>query len=568
MAIKDYELWVNNANLETYLRTELEMMNEAEKFDAFYQNLEFGTGGMRGLVGAGTNRMNIYTIRKANFGFARYLLNRFHDVIHRGIVIAYDNRHFSREFALESAKVMASNGIKAYLFEGIRPTPELSFAVRYLNAIGGIVITASHNPPTYNGYKIYDENGCQLVPNLANQVIEYVNGIEDVFNLVVKDEDTLRSMGLIETIGETVDQAYINMVKGIQLNPNLDKSKLRLVFTPLHGTANVIARNVLRDTGYHNVFVVESQTSPDPDFSTVKSPNPEDPESYTLGIELANTVNADLVIATDPDADRVGIAVKHQDEYVLLNGNQTGAILLYYILTQRRIQNRLPKDGVVFNTIVTSNFGKVIAESFGLKVTSTLTGFKFIGEQIQELQHHDQAFLFGYEESYGYLIADFVRDKDAIQSLLMIAEAACYFKHFGKTLYDVLLDLYANFGYYQEKLISLTLTGSEGQAKIKRILDSLRQKPISHVTGMKVIAIEDYLTRTRYESETVKVLTLPKSNVLKYILEDGSWFVLRPSGTEPKMKLYIGTVSDNLEKSQNKIQRIETMVMDFIHQVN
>jgi phosphoglucomutase len=568
MSVKQlYDKWMNYPQLESYLKEALEALDETQIEDAFYQNLEFGTGGMRGEVGPGINRMNVYTIRKANEGFARYLLNKFHDVIHRGVVIAYDNRHYSKEFAMESAKVMASRGIKAFIFESLRPTPELSFAVRHLNAIGGIVVTASHNPPQYNGYKIYDENGCQLVPNLADQVIDYVNNIEDVFDLVIEEEEVLRAKGLIQTIGEAVDLEYINRVKEIQLNPNLDKSNLKLVFTPLHGTSNMIGRRVLRECGYHNLHVVEEQTIPDPNFSTVKSPNPEDAEAFTLAIELGKQVSADILIATDPDADRVGVAVKHKDDYILLTGNQTGAILINYILTQRRIQNRLPKEGIVYNTIVTSSFGAAIAKNYGVEVESTLTGFKFIGEKANEIKYTNKEFVFGYEESYGYLIADFVRDKDSIQSILLIAEAASYYKHFDKTLYDVLFELYEEYGYYIESLYSLVLKGKEGQERISRILDHFRNNELDQVAGLSVIAKEDYLLQKRVDHNGESRLTLPKSNVVKFFLEDGSWFVLRPSGTEPKMKLYVGVVSDGLQTSQTKNKAIETHVLSILNTV-
>ena len=570
---KQYEKWLNSPNLENYLVDELKDMSKKQIEDAFYQNLEFGTGGMRGIVGAGTNRMNIYTVRKANTGFARYLLNKYHDVIHRGVVIAFDNRHFSKEFAVETAKVMASHGIKAYIFESLRPTPELSFSVRHLNAIGGVVITASHNPPQYNGYKIYDEQGCQLVPEIADQVIENVNNIQDVFELTVKDEQELRDKGLIVTIGEEVDVEYINKVKSIQLNPNLDKSNLKMVFTPLHGTANMIGRRMLRESGYNNVSVVEEQTIMDPDFSTVKSPNPEEAEAFTLAIECGKKTDADLLVATDPDGDRIGVAVKTttkineeetRDDYVLLTGNQTGAILIKYILSQRRIQNRLPKQGVVYNTIVTSALGAEIAKAFNCEVESTLTGFKYIGEKVEGTTLSNKEFVFGYEESYGYLIADFVRDKDSIQSLLLIAEAASYYKHFDKTLYDVLFELYEEYGYYREGLESISLKGKHGQERIGRILNHFRSMHLYEVAGIRVVSSEDYLTSLRHDKDGQSDLSLPTSNVLKYTLEDGSWFVLRPSGTEPKMKIYVGVISDSLETSENKKKIITEKVLSII----
>ncbi len=564
-----YEQWIKNPNLELYLRNNLEKMTEREIEDAFYTDLEFGTGGMRGEVGPGTNRMNMYTIRKANVGFSQYLLNRFPDAKARGVVIAYDNRHYSKEFALESAKVLASFGIKAYLFESLRPTPELSFAVRYLRAIGGIVVTASHNPPQYNGYKIYDENGCQLVPHLADEVIRYVNQIDDVFSIHIKEESYLQSLGLIEMIGETVDKAYLEMVKGIQLNKEMDKSNIKIVFTPLHGTSNIPVRKVLNECGYHNLHVVTSQCVPDPDFSTVKSPNPEDGESFALAIELGKETDADILIATDPDADRVGLAVKNKkNEYLLLTGNQTGALLINYILSQREKKGILPKKGVVYNTIVTSSFGAEIAKSYGMEVESTLTGFKFIGEKAEEIANTDKTFVFGYEESYGYLISDFVRDKDSIQSVLMCCEMASYYKHQNKSLYEILYELYEQYGYYVESLINISLKGIEGQEKIARILSDFRNNKPFVVAQTDVAVIEDYLEGKRYDHTRCSELTLPKSNVLKFILADESWFVLRPSGTEPKLKIYVGVKGDNQKLSEQKNERIKTYVLKRIENIN
>ncbi|QVK17319.1 phospho-sugar mutase [Mycoplasmatota bacterium] len=566
---KQYNHWIDYPNLENNLRKQLSQMTSQALEEAFYTDLQFGTGGMRGEVGPGTNRMNIYTIRKANVGFAQYLSNHFPNSQDRGIVIAYDNRHFSSEFAIESAKVMATYGIKTYLFDGIRPTPELSFAVRHLNAIGGIVVTASHNPPQYNGYKIYDENGCQLVPHLADEVIKNVNNIQNIFSIHIEEEKDLRNKGLIVTIGKAVDDAYIEKVKGIQLNKDMDKSNIKIVFTPLHGTANIPAQRVLSECGYSQVYPVKSQCVPDPNFSTVKFPNPEDGDAFQLAIEQGELVDADILIATDPDADRVGLAVKnHQNEYILLTGNQTGAILLSYILSQRKQQGTLPNKGVVFNTIVTSSFGAEIAKKYGLEVESTLTGFKFIGEKAKEIENTDKTFVFGYEESYGYLIADFVRDKDSIQSVLMCCEAANYYKQQNKTLYDVLLELYEEYGYYIESLVNISLKGIEGQEKIKQILTDFRQNRPENVSGQKVIVVEDYLEGKRYDTNGISLLTLPKSNVIKFTLEDGSWFVLRPSGTEPKLKIYVGVTSEDKQESENKNNQIKQYVLDRIEKLS
>ncbi len=562
---KQYNHWVDFPHLDKNLKKELSNMTEHELEDSFYTDLKFGTGGMRGEVGPGTNRMNIYTIRKANYGFSQYVLNRFEDAKERGVVIAYDNRHFSAEFALESARVLATQGIKAYLFDDLRPTPELSFAVRYLNAIGGIVVTASHNPPQYNGYKIYDENGCQLVPRLADEVIKYVNEIQDIFTIHIDEEKVLRDKGLIVDIGKEVDDQYIENVKSIQLNKDMDKSNLKIVFTPLHGTANIPAQRVLQECGYPHVYPVKSQCVKDPDFSTVSSPNPEDGDAFALAIELGEKIDADILIATDPDADRVGLAVKNlEDEYILLTGNQTGAILLNYILSQRQRQGALSKEGVVYNTIVTSSFGAEIAKKYELEVESTLTGFKYIGEKAEEIKDTEKEFVFGYEESYGYLIADFVRDKDSIQSVLMCCEAASYYKHLGKTLYEILLSLYEEYGYYFESLVNISLKGIEGQQKIKQILTDFRVNQPTMVSGLKIVAVEDYLEGKREDENGVSELTLPKSNVIKFILEDKSWFVLRPSGTEPKLKVYVGVVSHDQPASEYKNEMIKQYILTRI----
>lgn len=563
-----YNEWKNYPDLETDLRKELLEMTSAMLEDAFYTDLQFGTGGMRGVIGAGTNRMNIYTIRKANVGFAKYLLHHHTDAKSRGVVIAYDNRHYSKEFAYESARVMASYGIKAYVFDDLRPTPELSFAVRNLHAVGGIVVTASHNPPQYNGYKIYDENGCQLVPHLADEVIEYVNEIKDIFALQVLDFDVLKNKGLITIIGKEIDDKYIEMVKTIQINKNLNKDNIKIVFTPLHGTANVLGRRLLSECGYENVYVVESQTVNDPNFSTVKYPNPEDKEAFTLALELGKKLDADILIATDPDADRVGIAIKHQNEYEFLNGNQTGALLLNYILSNYKEKGILPQKGVVYNTIVTSNFGSVIARKYGLEVESTLTGFKFIGEKAKEIENSDKKFVFGYEESYGYLISPFVRDKDSLQSLLMCVEAVSYYKEQNKTLIDCLYELYEEYGYYLDSLVNITLTGIAGQNKIKNILDDFRKNKPENISGIEVETIEDYLISTKYDKTGESKLILPKSNVLKFILNDGSWFVLRPSGTEPKLKIYIGVVGESLAEGEEKIKQINEYVLKRINSLN
>lgn len=570
MYLEQYNNWMNQENLETYLKEQLKNLTEAEIEDAFYRNLEFGTGGMRGVVGPGTNRMNIYTIRKANVGFAKYLLNLGEHVKEQGVVIAYDCRHFSPEFAMESAKVLATYGIKAYIFESLRPTPELSFAVRYLKAAGGIVITASHNPPEYNGYKLYDESGCQLVPHQGDAVIELVEQVQDIFSIEIESEAELKAAGLIEIIGETIDSAYINAVKTLEINPTCNKKDLKIVFSPLHGTANLPVRRVLTECGYEQLNVVDAQCAPDPNFSTVASPNPEETSAFEMAIQMAKEIDADIAMATDPDADRVGLAVKNSEgEYVLLTGNQTGAILIHYILSQKKAQGKLPTKGKVFNTIVTSDMGAKIARAYGFEVISTLTGFKFIGEQARILEDTDYEYIFGYEESYGYLIGDFVRDKDSVQSVLMCAEAAAYYKQNGKTLYDVLLELYETYGCYREDLVTITLKGKVGAEKIQAILKDFRENTPNVIANKAIISLEDYQASTYLDlnTQTNSDILLPKSNVLKYTFEDGSWFVLRPSGTEPKAKIYIGVIADTIEAADEQVVNIKEAVLTRVNNI-
>ncbi len=509
--------------------------------------------------------MNKYTIRKANYGFGMYLSNKYKGELERGVVIAYDNRHKSVEFAKESASVLASFGIKTYLFESLRPTPELSFAVRYLGAIGGIVVTASHNPPKYNGYKIYDEDGCQLVPRYADKVIEHVNSVEDVFAIDYVDYEEALESGLVEIIGEVIDKKYLDMVDSVQLNQDIDKN-LKIVFTPLHGTSAKIGLVALERNGY-DVIPVKEQLVPDPNFSTVKSPNPENKEAFEMAIQYGKKHNADILIATDPDADRLGVAVKHNGEYLLLTGNQTGAILVDYILRTRQEKGTLPEKGMVYNTVVTSELGAEIARSYGMEVESTLTGFKFIGEKAKEIENTEYEFMFGYEESYGYVVKDFVRDKDSIQALLLISEVANLGKRRGLTLYDYLMVLYKEHGYFKEDLVNIVLEGEAGEAKIKEIIEYFRENKPTSVLGLRVFKVEDYLTRTRYFEKHTDPIDLPISNVLKFVLEDGSWFVLRPSGTEPKLKIYIGVLGESLEASELKNKALKEAVINLIDKI-
>lgn len=568
-----YEKWINHPDLDAEMRTQLEELRGDEKAleESFYKGLEFGTGGMRGEIGPGTNRMNLYTVRKASEGLARHIEELGEDAKKRGVAIAYDSRHQSPEFALEAAKTLGQHGIQTYVFEALRPTPELSFAVRHLNAVAGIVITASHNPPEYNGYKVYGEDGAQLTIEPANNLISKVNAVENELLIEVADEAELRSSGLLKLIGEEIDAAYLEQLKTIQLRPDIIDSQadqMKIVFTPLHGTGNEPVRTGLEAFGFKQVTVVKEQELPDAEFSTVTSPNPEEHAAFELAITYGKQLDADLLIATDPDADRLGVAVKNATgEYVVLTGNQTGALMLEYLLSQKREKGILPENGVVLKTIVTSEFGRVIASEYGLDTVDTLTGFKFIGEKIKEYRASGEyQFQFGYEESYGYLIGDFVRDKDAVQAALLISEVAAFYKSKGMTLYDGLLALFEKYGFYREGLQSLTMKGKEGSEKIAGIMSHFRQQPPAEVNGQRITVMEDYQGRKRVEagSQTETGIDLPKSNVLKYYLEDGSWFCLRPSGTEPKIKFYFGVKGDSLEQSESMLTSLQAGVMKLV----
>ncbi|XFA99806.1 phospho-sugar mutase [Candidatus Izemoplasma sp. B36] len=562
-----YEKWINYPKLDSFVKKDLEDKKENELEDMFYTNLSFGTGGMRGILGAGTNRLNIYTIRRANVGLAKYLLKTYKpEQLSRGVVIAHDNRRMSREFAKESAMVLGAFGINSYLFEGLRPTPELSFAVRETNALAGIVVTASHNPPNYNGYKIYDEFGCQYTPRYANEIVSYVNEIDDLFSIKTIDYEELLAKKMLVILGEPMDRAYLDAVKTVAIYPEI-KKPLKIVFTPLHGTSGYLGERLLKETGY-NVYPVKEQMINDPDFPTVKLPNPEEKSAFELAEKLGRKIKSDLLIATDPDADRLGIGVLHNDNYIYLSGNQTGALMIYYLLSQKSKLNKLPKKGVVFNTVVTSNLGAIIAKSFGMDVISTLTGFKFIGEQARYLENDDREFVFGYEESYGYVVKDFVRDKDSLQAILLIAEAATYYHvEENKTLYDKLIDIYKAYGYYYEGLKNIHLLGKTGSERISRIMDSFRTNNLESLNNIKVIAKEDFQLSKKYINNSVEEITLPKSNVIKYYLEDDSWFVLRPSGTEPKLKIYVGVIGTSVEHAQSKVEEIKNEVNKLVEMV-
>ncbi|MEC1261781.1 phospho-sugar mutase [Bacillus swezeyi] len=569
-----YERWKKNENLDPELRSLLleREGNEKELEDCFYKKLEFGTAGMRGEIGPGPNRMNVYTVRKASAGLASYIAANGEEAKKRGAVIAYDSRHKSPEFAMEAAKTLAANGVQTYLFDELRPTPELSFAVRELNAYAGIVITASHNPPEYNGYKVYGDDGAQLPPEAADRLVGHVNAIENELDIPAGDEDALKEKGMIKVIGEDIDQAYLDKLTSISVNPDLSqKTEVKVIFTPLHGTANKSVRRGLKALGYEHVTVVPEQELPDPDFSTVSSPNPEEHAAFEYAIKLGEEKEADILIGTDPDADRLGVAVKDQEgRYVVLTGNQTGALLLHYLLSQKQQKGILPENGVVLKTIVTSEMGRDIAASFGLDTIDTLTGFKFIGEKMK--QYHasgEYTFQFGYEESYGYLIGDFARDKDAVQAALLAVEVCAFYKKEGKSLYDGLMELYKTFGYYREGLKSLTLKGKEGAEQIAAILSSFRKQPPLSIAGKDVMSAEDYLIgkRTLLKENKEETIDLPKSNVLKYFLEDGSWFCLRPSGTEPKVKFYFAVKGQSNQDSEARLKTLTDEVMNKIDEL-
>ncbi|MGR3766030.1 phospho-sugar mutase [Rossellomorea sp. NS-SX7] len=572
----NYEKWMNFATVDRELKSELLKIENDEKEieELFYKYLEFGTGGIRGELGPGTNRLNIYMIRKATEGLAQYIEAQGEEAKQQGVAIAYDSRHKSPEFALEVAKTLGQHGIKSYLFKELQPTPVLSFAVRYLNAFAGIVITASHNPPEYNGYKVYGPDGGQIPPETADELIQYVNGVENELDIEVAEEEELVSNGTLTYVSEEVVQAYQKELLTIKQNDSViekTSESLKIVFTPLHGTANIPVREGLKNFGFKNITVVKEQELPDPNFSTVKSPNPEEHTAFELAIQYGEREDADILMGTDPDTDRLGVAVKNSEgKYEVLTGNQMGALMLHYLLSQKKQKGTLPENGMVIKTIVTSEIGRVIAESFGIPTLDTLTGFKFIGEKIQEFEMTgEHSFLFGYEESYGYLIGDFVRDKDAVQAAIFAAEVAAYYKSQGKSLYDGLMEVFERYGYFRESLQSLTLKGKAGSEQIDGILAEFGKKMPIEINGVRVSVIEDYKTSEQkvVSEDTTNALNLPKSNVIKYFLEDGSWFCVRPSGTEPKAKFYFGVRGSSLDDSKDKLQKLEESVMERVHQM-
>ena len=567
---ENFQKWVDFAELPDYLRQDLENMDEKTKEDAFYTNLEFGTAGMRGLIGAGTNRINIYVVRQATEGLARLIESKGGNEKERGVAIAYDSRHFSPEFAFESAAVLAKHGIKSYVFESLRPTPELSFAVRHLNCFAGIMITASHNPAPFNGYKVYGEDGGQMPPHDADALTTYIRAIENPFAIEVADVEAEKASGLIEVIGEAVDAEYLKEVKDVNINPSLIEEfgkDMKIVYTPLHGTGEMLARRALAQAGFDSVQVVEAQATPDPDFSTVKSPNPENQAAFALAEELGRQVGADVLVATDPDADRVGVEVLQKDgSYLNLSGNQIGAIMAKYILEAHKNAGTLPENASLCKSIVSTDLVTKIAESYGATMFNVLTGFKFIAEKIQEFEEkHNHTYMMGFEESFGYLIKPFVRDKDAIQAVLVVAELAAYYRSRGLTLADGIEEIYKEYGYYAEKTISVTLSGVDGAEQIKAIMAKFRENGPKEFNNTAITVVEDFKAQTSTAADgTVTALTTPPSDVLKYTLADGSWIAVRPSGTEPKIKFYIAVVGESNEDSQTKIANIEAEINAFV----
>ena len=567
---ENFQIWADFADLPDYLRRDLENMDEKTKEDAFYTNLEFGTAGMRGLIGAGTNRINIYVVRQATEGLARLIESKGGNEKERGVAIAYDSRHFSPEFAFESAAVLAKHGIKSYVFESLRPTPELSFAVRHLNCFAGIMITASHNPAPFNGYKVYGEDGGQMPPHDADALTTYIRAIENPFAVEVADVEAEKASGLIEVIGEAIDAEYLKEVKDVNINPTLIEEfgkDMKIVYTPLHGTGEMLARRALAQAGFDSVQVVEAQATPDPDFSTVKSPNPESQAAFALAEELGRQVGADVLVATDPDADRVGVEVLQKDgSYLNLSGNQIGAIMAKYILEAHKNAGTLPENAALCKSIVSTDLVTKIAESYGATMFNVLTGFKFIAEKIQEFEEkHNHTYMMGFEESFGYLIKPFVRDKDAIQAVLVVAELAAYYRSRGLTLADGIEEIYKEYGYYAEKTISVTLSGVDGAEQIKAIMAKFRENGPKEFNATAVSITEDFKAQTSTAADgTVTALTTPPSDVLKYTLADGSWIAVRPSGTEPKIKFYIAVVGESNEESQAKIANIEAEINAFV----
>ncbi|MFT8347616.1 phospho-sugar mutase [Clostridium saccharoperbutylacetonicum] len=565
-----YNLWIESDVINEETKNELKSISDEKEIeDRFYQDLDFGTGGLRGIIGAGSNRMNIYTVAKATQGFADYLNANFKEP---SLAIAYDSRNMSKEFAKAAALTLCANNVKVFLYESLRPTPVLSFTVRELKCCGGIVVTASHNPKIYNGYKVYDEFGGQVTDEKANIIINCVNAVDDFSKIKNIDENIALEKGLLKYIGEDIDRVYYDRVKGLTIRTDLVKEKadkLNVIYTPIHGSGNVPVRAVLKELGYSNVKVVKEQEAPDGNFPTASYPNPENPDVFKLALDMAKDENPDIIFGTDPDCDRIGVVVKDSSgEYRVLTGNQTGLLLTHYVLSSLKETNKLPQNGVVIKTIVTTEGARRIAEDFNIELMDVLTGFKYIGEKIREFEDAgNKTYLFGFEESYGYLAGDFVRDKDAVIASMLVCEMCLYYKQQGKSLYDALIDLYEEYGYFTENLVSIELKGKEGQEKIASCIEAMRNDPLNEVDGVKIVKRLDY--KLSIEEDTVNniktTIDLPKSNVLKYILENGSYFVVRPSGTEPKMKVYLAVKSNSLDNAGKDIAEFKEKVMEKIN---
>ena len=566
-----YKQWCTDPYFSEETRAELKSIegNEKEIEDRFYKNLEFGTAGLRGVIGNGTNRMNIYTVRRASQGLANFIIKE--NGQSKGVAIAYDSRHMSPEFCDEAALCLNANGIKAYVFPSLRPTPELSFAVRHLGCIAGIVITASHNPSEYNGYKVYWEDGAQITAPKDSLIINEVNSITDFGTLKTMDKDEAIKAGLYNVVADEVDDAYIAELKKQVINPDVVKEmgdKLVAVYTPLHGTGNIPARRVLKEIGLNKVYVVPEQELPDGDFPTVGYPNPEDPKAFELALKLADEVNADVVLATDPDADRLGVYAKDSatGKYMSFTGNMSGMLIAEYILSEKKAKGILPKNGALIKTIVTTNLADVVAKEYNVKLIEVLTGFKYIGEQIKLFeQNHSYEYVFGFEESYGCLVGTHARDKDAIVAVMMLCEAAAYYKKQGLTLWDQMLRIYEKYGYFKETLVSITKKGKEGLAEIQGMLDKLRSNPPKEIGGYKVLETRDYNNNTVTKADgTVTETGLPKSNVLYFDLEDNAWCCARPSGTEPKIKFYMGVKGNSFDDADAKLEKLKNDMMAIV----
>ena len=571
--LERYNQWLNDPAISKKDKEELESIkgNEKEIEDRFYKDLEFGTAGLRGVIGIGTNRMNTYTVLKATQGLANYIIKK--NGQERGVAIAYDSRRMSKEFSEQTALCLNANGIKTYRFDSLRPTPELSFAVRQLGCISGIVITASHNPPEYNGYKVYWEDGAQIVEPTDKEIIQEVNNIKDLSSIKTMEKREAEEKGLYNTIGKEIDDKYINTLKKLVVNQkaiNEMQKDIKIVYTPLHGTGNIPVQRILKEIGFENVYVVPEQEKPDGEFPTVSYPNPEDPKAFALALELAKKVNADVILANDPDADRLGVYVKDTktNEYIQFNGNMTGNLLAEYILSQKKANGTLPKNGAIIKTIVSSNLTDAIAKEYGVKLFSTLTGFKNIAKIIRSFEENNNEYecLYSYEESYGCIIGTHARDKDGIVAVMTVCEAVAYYKQQGMTLWDQMNNMYKKYGYYKEKQFSVTLKGSEGAEQIKKMMENLRENPPKKISKYNVISVGDYNKQIIHNTSTGEDTStnLPKSNVLYYELENDAWCCVRPSGTEPKIKFYMGVKEDSEENAEKELNNIEEDMKKYV----